>query len=396
MFSTRMLGFVVCLWAVGLSHDATAQIRDPFALAEPAANAQPAPSPIASEPRTPVPQETGLGPSPQTDPMSAKVQAAPTWRLLLNNLFVLRFNPVGLEDQLRLGIQRRLPAIEGSEGLLFRDRFVFAGIAPRLNPAFVKIGPSLELQPLSILNLRVTAEYMYLFSTFGFLQSFASARDDYSDPLMAACASADPTTRESCRYTDGQGVVQQGSAERRNYRTGGLHMMVEPTVQLKLGPVLLRNRLSLEYWYMDLRDGDRVFFDVTLDTLVPARGWVLANDLDLAWMFKFGLMAGVRYSVVQPFYSGNDLRPGEFVDFVHNGVQRIGPILSYTFFDRGFVRFNKPTILLISGFYVSHRYRAGQEPAAVFPGLIVQNPAMPYLVIGFSFQSDLLSPAAKR
>ena len=56
-----------------------------------------------------MPQETGLGPSPQTSPCRPKVQAAPTRRLLLNNLFVLRFNPVGLEDQLRLGIQRRLP-----------------------------------------------------------------------------------------------------------------------------------------------------------------------------------------------------------------------------------------------------------------------------------------------
>ena len=228
----------------------------------------------------------------------------------------------------------------------------------------MKIGPSLELQPLSILNLRVAAEYMYLFSTFGFLQSFASARDDYSDPLMAACASADPDPRKLPLYRwTRRGAARQRRTsqlpDRRSSRDGQSHGSAQawPGLRNRLSPGILVHGSAR--WRSRL-------FDVTLDTLVPARGWVLANDLDLAWMFKFGLMAGVRYSVVQPFYSGNDLRPGEFVDFVHNGVQRIGPILSYTFFDRGFVRFNKPTILLISGFYVSHRYRAGQEPAAVF------------------------------
>ena len=321
---------------------------------------------------------------------------APTWRLLLNNLLVARVYPIGLEDQVRFGFQRRLPDIEGAEGPLFRDRFVFFGLAPRFNPAFIKIGPSVEIQPFSVFNLRVAAEYIGFFSTFGFLQSFASARDDYNDKLMAACASTDAMTRESCSYRDAAGALTQGSPERRNYKASGLHVMIEPLLQFRLGPMALRNRLALEYWYMNLRDGDRVFYDVTLDTLVPARGWILANDLDLSWVSKFGLTVGVRYSVVQPFYSGNELRPGEYVDFVSNGIHRLGPMLSYTFYDRPFTRFNRPTILLISGFFLSHRYRTGAAPAAIIPGVFVQNPAMPSLVLGFSFQSDLLRSQAKR
>lgn len=321
---------------------------------------------------------------------SGKPQTAPLWRLTLNNLLVLRLNPVGLEDQMRFGFQRRLPDMEGAQGRLFQDRFVFFGIAPRINPAFIKIGPSVEIQPLSIFNLRVAAEYIGLFSTFGFLQSYGSAQDDYSDKLLAACSSSDATTRESCRFRDDRGELVEGSPERRNYSTSGLHVMIEPLIQLRLGPVALRNKLALEYWYMNVRPGDRVFYDVTLDTLVPARGWVLANDLDLLFVSKFGLTAGVRYSVVMPFYGADQVRLGESASFAQNGLQRIGPTLAYTFFDRGFTRFNKPTILLISGFYVAHRYRAGQEPAAVLPGLFVHNAAMPYLVVGFSFQSDLL------
>ena len=70
-------------------------------------------------------------------------------------------------------------------------------------------------------------------------------------------------------------------------------------------------------------------------------------------------------------------------------------MLSYTFFDRGFTRFNKPTLMLVTGFYLSHRYRAGQEPAAILPGVYVHNRAMPYIVVGFSFQSDLLKSARR-
>jgi hypothetical protein len=321
---------------------------------------------------------------------------APEQRVVINNLLVLRLNPVGLEYQMRIGYQRRLAELDNSEGRLFRDRFVFFGLAPKLNPAFIKIGPSVEIQPLSILNLRVAVEYIGLFSTFGFLQSYASAQDDYPDKLLAACASADPGTRAQCSYRNEAGTLVNGADERRNYSTSGLHFMFEPLLTLKAGPIVLRNKLALEYWYMGVRPGDRAFYDVTLDTLVPARGWVLANDLDLLFVSKFGLVAGVRYSAILPFYGPSEVRPTESAADQDNIVQRLGPVISYTFFDRGFTRFNKPTLLLISGFYLDHRYRAGQAPAGILPGVFVQHPAMPYLVLGFSFQSDLLKSAPKR
>lgn len=320
---------------------------------------------------------------------SGQPQLAPLWRFTINNLLVLRMNPVGLEDQMRIGFQRRLPAAE-SNSLLLRDRFVFFGLSPRLNPAFIKLGPSIEIQPLSIFNLRIAAEYVGFFSTFGFLQSYPSALDDYPDKLLGACSSGDPEVRGKCSYRNEPGDLIMGSDEKRNYIAHGLHVMIEPLIQLKLGPVAFRNKLALEFWYMGVRPGDRVFYDVTLDTLVPAKGWVLANDMDLLFVSKFGLVVGARYSAVLPFYAVTEVRPGESPNDPHNGQQRIGPLISYTFFDRGFTRFNKPTILLVAGWYVDHRYRTGQAAGGVVPAVFVQSQAMPYLVIGFSFQSDLL------
>lgn len=296
-------------------------------------------------------------------PVTAQANAAsaalpPKHRVVLNNLLVLRLNPVGIEDQVRAGYQLRL---SDRTDLLFRDTFVFFGIAPKLNPAFAKIGPSIEVQPLSILNLRVGAEYMGFFSSFGFLQSFPTAAATYSDVDL-----------------------KDGQDAHRNYAAHGAHVIFEPLLQLKLGPIALRNRFSVEYWYMDVRPGDTVFYESTLDTLVPANGWILANDLDLLYVSKFRLVLGVRYSVVKPLYA--DAPP----DF-DNEHQRIGPLVAYTFFDRGYTRFNKPTLLLIVNWYVEHRYRTGAAATALLPGVFVNSPALPYVVLGFAFQSG---PAA--
>ncbi len=312
---------------------------------------------------------------------------APANRLVLNNLVVLRLNPVGLEDQIRFGIQHRLS--EEGDRPLWRDAFLFAGIAPRINPAFIKIGPSVEIQPLSIFNLRVGLEYMQLFGTFGFLQSYASPTDEYDDKRLAACSTK--SALDKCMYQQEDGTVVTGSTDVRNSPAAGLHLSIEPQLQLKLGPVAIRDKLAIEYWAMGTRPGARAFYDVTLDTLVPRRGWVIANDLDVLFVTRFRLAAGLRYSVVQALYADSDFRPGEDRSLADNTVQRIGPMLSYTFFDRGFTAFNKPALLLVVSWYVDHRYRTGQAPAAILPGVFVHSPAMPYVVLGFSFQSDLIN-----
>ncbi|HNN91129.1 MAG TPA: hypothetical protein PKI03_02625 [Pseudomonadota bacterium] len=337
----------------------------------------------------------GLSPSAQAQPSPSPKPLpplAPVNRLVLNNLLVLRLNPVGLEDQIRFGLQHRLS--EESDGPLWRDTFLFAGIAPRINPAFIKIGPSVEIQPISIFNLRVGLEYMQLFGTFGFLQSYSSPTDEYDDKRLAACSTR--SALDKCMYQTEDGSTVTGSDDVRNTPAAGLHLMIEPQLQVKLGPVLLRDKLAIEYWAMGTRPGSRVFYDVTLDTLVPRRGWVIANDLDVLFITRFRLAAGLRYSVVQALYADSDFRPGEDRSLADNTVQRLGPTLSYTFFDRGYTSFNKPTLLLVMSWFLDHRYRQGQASSAILPGVFVQSPAMPYIVVGFSFQSDLINRVDNR
>jgi hypothetical protein len=289
---------------------------------------------------------------------------APSTRLLLNNLLAFRYNPLGFEDQIRLGLQRQLYR---SESTLFRDNFVFGGIAPRINPAFVKIGPSLEIQPVSFFNLRLAAEAVGFFSTFGFLQSFESPVDAYSDSVLGERRTA-----------------------KLNYSTAGGHLIVEPALQVRLGPLVVRDKLALEYWRMSVKQGDRVFYDVTLDTLISRNGWVVANDLDVlllrdfkTWSGTFRgarLTAGARYTYVKPFYADGDFRPGDVQAVADNEHHRVGPLVAFTFFDHGYVSFNRPTALVIANWYVDHRFRTGADVSQ----------AVPYFVAAFAFQSDLL------
>lgn len=342
---------------------------------------QPAQGPptASSTDETQPPEPAVLPPPPPLPPRN---------RIVLNNLLVLRLNPVGLEDQVRFGYQRRL--FEAPARPMLRDNFVFVGIAPRFNPAFVKIGPSVEIQPGSIFNLRVGFEYLRFFSTFGFLQSYGSPLDDYNDKLLAACSSKDPAVLGRCSYRDPQGTRIESPTAPRNIAAQGVHLMIEPTLQLRTGPLALRNKLAIEYWAMQTQPGDRAFYDVTLDTLVPKNGWVVTNDLDVVYVTSFRLSVGLRYTVVKALYRASDFRDGEDPGLEDNMLQRMGPMLSYTFFDRGFTRFNKPTLLLITSFYLDHRYRTGQAASAVLPGVFVNSGAMPYIIVGFSFQSDFL------
>lgn len=284
----------------------------------------------------------------------------PKVRIAISNLLAGRVNPLGLEDQLRVGVLKRL-FVNSSPAL--RDNYVGVSLAPRLSPAYVKVGPSFELQPLSVLNLRFTAELMQWFGSFNTFQSFGSPLDPYSD-------------------TD----LKLNNEAGRAYRTHGVHVFFEPTVQLRFGPVAFRNRLSIEWFQMNLRPGDTSFYDISLDTMVQNGGIVVANDMDLLWLQRFHrwpttqLAVGVRYSVVQPLYSPAAYREGEDPNVNPNGQQRLGPILALTFFDRGYVNFNKPTLLVIVNWYAQHRWRTGADVSA----------AVPYAVIGFAFTSDLI------
>jgi hypothetical protein len=210
---------------------------------------------------------------------------------------------------------------------------------------------------MSVLTLRGGAEFHQDFGAFGIHQSFGSPLDDWSDTAL-----------------------NRGKDMGLSYITKGWRIYIEPTIRLKVGPIALQNRLAFEYWSFNLRDGDTVFYDQTLDTLVPNRGWVVSNDLDVVWVAeKYKFILGIRYSAVHAFYDARHYRPDE-PKVNLNDQQRLGPIFAYTFFDHHGAKFDHPTLVVIVNWYAEHRFRTGADV----------NAGIPYGVLGFAFTSDLI------
>jgi hypothetical protein len=285
--------------------------------------------------------------------------AIPHDRLVLNDLTIFRLNPQGLETQIRFGWQHKL--YDADESLAKRDNFVFGGTFIRLNPASARVAGMFEFQPYSVLNLRFMAEYLHYFGNYTFIQSRPSAYDDLSESAMKA----------------------NEKGPQGNYAASGFHAAFEPLLQFKVGPLVLRNKMLIGWFDMNLRAGDHVWYESTLDVALPGKGMVFANDLDLLYQVKLGsatLNIGPRYTVVAPFYTAEQVLPTQFVGGVDNGLQRLGLLAAYTFYDDGYTKFNKPTAILLTSWYLKQRYRTGED----------MSQAVPYFLLGFAFQSDFL------
>ena len=295
-----------------------------------------------------------------------------SWRLMVSDLTIIRLNPTGLETRARVGVQKKLFP---SDMKLTENNFFFAGVFPKLNPASAHIAIGGELQPASIFNLRTFVEAQKYFGTFGYLQSFGSATANYSDATLAENKD-NPTPA-----TEPQAAT-------------GMRFSVQPMLQLKLGKVAVRALAMFDYWNVNIRPGDTVAYEPTVDTLLPDQGWTVSTDTDVLYVPGNGLAAGLRHSWVKPLYTSKHFTgmADENAYDGKNSHQRLGLFAAYTLRDDGPSRFNKPTVILIASWYLTHKYRAG-EPDTLDPGHDAgdyRTRAFPYFIAGFAFESDFL------
>ncbi|NTX09017.1 hypothetical protein HUA74_37045 [Myxococcus sp. CA051A] len=331
MLKRLSLSFCTLCLSLGLVSPAAAQ--------QPSA-ATPTPSDVPT-PGTPQPPEVTPANQPSPLPLPRPI---PNVRLYLTSFNLFRVNPIGLETQNRLVIQKRL---FDSESPVMRDTFVNAAALIKANPASLKVGPQFEIQPIALLNVRASYEYTRFLGTMGFLQSYPNPLQDFSDDAL--------DLREDNAYS-----------------TSGHHFLVEPTLQAKVGPIAVRAKFSLEYWNLTLRDGATTFYDPMLDSLLAGKGWVFTNDSDVVYL-SGQWMVGARFSAVWPRYNEDQGVSGNTT--VDNSHMRVGPVASYAFNTDEGTMFNRPTVLGMVAWYLKHPSR--QE-------------AMPFMLLGFAFNSDLL------
>jgi hypothetical protein len=264
-------------------------------------------------------------------------QELPQSRLYLGSLTVARYHPIGLEAQNRLMYSYML---YDSTSPILRNNFVKIGPSLKINPTGLKLGPFFDLQPLAVLHFRFGYEFVFYFGTLGYMQSYTTSDADYSD-------------------------AQRDDSKEDSYSTSGHHLFAETTIQMKISYFVARSKFAFAYWDVNLKDGERYFYDGTLDTVIPINELLWNNDTDLLFV-KEKLALGVRYSGVFPL-----------TEATH---QRIGPVVAWSFNTRDYTTFNRPTLIFLLAWYLEHPNREG---------------GIPYIVLGFSFSSDFWGTKSK-
>ena len=293
--------------------------------------------------------DVGPSPSDASDPGPS----LPRHSLYYVNLLGMSTNPLGVVDEFRVGYRLRLFQ---RPGVLFQGTHMDLHAYTYATPAYVHVGPYFEIAPLAILQLSARYSFVGYFSTFGLVQSFPTATADYRPSEL-----------------------DRGAEAGENYATTGHVVVLSGRLQGKVGPVALRNELTAQWSSNRLNDGDTVFYEQTFDVLIPNRGWVFVNDLDLLYLTDFGLMVGARYTMTHAFYQSRHYLPEEETDNPNTPHHRLGPAVLFQFFDRPGARFNTPTVAMLAQWWIRNRWRTG----------IDMPQAVPYFALAFIFEGQL-------
>lgn len=285
----------------------------------------------------------------------AEEEAPPRHRLVYSNLLAGRYNPLGLVEKFNIGYRLKL---WDRPGVLFKDTYLALLASGTLSPAFGLAGARLEVKPLAVLSLWAEYQYFGTFGTFGILQSFPSPSAEHSDTRL-----------------------DQNDELDRDYSAGGHELTLGGRAQAKLWKIAVRDTLNIFYNDIDLRDGDTVYYHQTHDALVPNKGWTLMNEADLIFLFDFGLVLGVRYTLIHALYSDDHYGPGEPPSNRNTPTHRVGPLAAYTFFKDPGAAWDAPSLILMIQWWAKHRYRTGAD----------SHGGIPLMVLALHFKGDLLS-----
>lgn len=223
----------------------------------------------------------------------------------------------------------------------------------------------LEFQPTSFLQLWGIYEFIGYFGAFNFLQSFPTAdgsRVNYSDTELARrgdLASGDPA---------------------KNYSATGTQLLYGANLQFKFGNIVVRDQIRFGRATMNLRPGDRTYYDIFYDLLVGNRGDWMANDADLLYQaFDSRLTVGLRYSMGKAFYLPEHFGPTDDRNKAPESIHRAGPLMAWTFKKPDGASI-EPTVLLVLNWWLKSPYRTGQDVSQ----------GVPYIVAALNITGDLL------
>lgn len=258
--------------------------------------------------------------------LATPVAGEPPRRELRTTLAVLS-NPVGVQDVSELSWRWDLFA---SKSALLSDAHVAVGVASDLTPAYARGGPFVELSPLSILDLRLGAEPVYYFGSFGHAASYPSLDSDFSR-----------AAREARKDTAASGW--------------GSRVYLAPTLKAKAGPWIGVVSAELERWDVDV--AGPFFYEPLRDTLLAAHGATL-------WRGAALLLHERRLGQGRKWVAGVAYHSTRVSDASQNRIGKLGVVGVWVLGERRLGVF-EPTLSFHGFDYLEDPWKKGELGVAV-------------------------------
>jgi hypothetical protein len=233
----------------------------------------------------------------------------------------VRTQPTGLIVD--TGVFRR-QTVSRPGSLLFDGTYHQGGVDLEVSPALAEVGIHTEWSPIRILILRAEYRTLISYGLLGYTLSF----DDANEPF-------------------GDNVVERREGDEE--AGAGHRFSLYPTVQLKAGPVIVRNLTEVHWNLMTGFDGPLVR-ERLYDRLQATNDVLVVNTSIVAYELWDG--PGPALAIVGPYY--------EYVRSLESGSerQRIGGVAAWIASD-AWGRYRRPRVYLQAGANLVDENREG-------------------------------------
>jgi hypothetical protein len=281
--------------------------------------------------------------------------------IAFSNQFALRYNPLGLQDELYFGYKKKLFKAPKNK-LLFGKSYIWTGALIRVNPQFAHFGGFIRTLPIAILELQASAV-----GVLGFSDS--------------------KSVQDKSYFT---AATRQASAEAGSITDNGWIATLKARLQYKKDAIAIRSAHLFRHLSIDGESTSGMFYDQNLDLVLPFNSWAYQTDTDLLYaddnkQWVLGLRHTYARSLSDVAQPSTSLAAQPNEAQLHE-IHRAGPLFAWKFKQKASAKSKKSkdplkhALLILSQWHIKHRLRTGNPT----PG------AIPYFAVAYVVSGTVL------
>ncbi len=172
------------------------------------------------------------------------------------------YNPLGLMAATK--IYYRFPLIK-EEGILWESTHIDAGIVNMVSPAFDALSGFITIEPIAVFNISARYGIIGIYKALGFgFNTLQSYSDNHSPSALAKLSQSDAS---------------------------GSWAVIEPTIQIQIGPWIAVNTFTVNYWDMNTPS---YFYEQYDDCIQKNKDFCLVNNTYVFYQFTDAFMTGLN------------------------------------------------------------------------------------------------------